>query len=206
MAYTYGNFWNEVFNSLERDQRFQSLVDVACNRAIDEIMMESNFGNFTYQTPSEPGREEYDLPEGTMHVNHVTFNNIPMDRITFDEYLQRKAIPGITVAYSTWPYSFLVKDNRSLILSPTPRSTTQTIQAFITVKTDDLNFTDNEATDFPLARVYTKPAFHFARHYLYLNDNRDDDAAKEYRLFEHELGKIIRRLNGSRKTKVKRVV
>lgn len=206
MAYTYGQFWNEVYNSLERDQRFQSLVDVACNRATDEILIRSNFGNFKYETQSESGRGEYNLPEGTMYVNNVTFDSVPMDRITFKEHLDRQAMLQGGIIYSSRPGGFLIKDNRDLILSPTPRVSSKTIAVYLTIKTADLTFADNEDTDFPVARVYSKGAFHFARHYLYLADNREKDARTEYEYFERETAEANRRLNGSVSTKVTRKV
>ena len=74
------------------------------------------------------------------------------------------------------------------------------------MKTPDLNIANNANDPFPLARVYTVPAFHYARHYLYSQDNRPEDAQREYATFEHEMGKINRRLKGSVKTKVTRLV
>lgn len=206
MAYTYGDFWSEVFNSLERDQRFQGGLDIACNRGIDEIFANSDYGNFTYQTTSESGREEYDLPENTLYVNFVTYDTVPMDRIIFDEHLQRKAFAVNGIVYYTRPLNFVIKDNRTMILSPMPRESGKPIVAYLTVKYDDFKIDTDTDKPFPLGRVYSKPAFHFARHYAYLNDNRDADSAKEYQLFEHEMGKISMRLKGSVKTKVKRMV
>lgn len=206
MPYTYGNFWNEVYNSLERDQRFFGLVDVAANRAIDEVFARSNFGNFQYDTVGENGRETYNLPEGTLYVNNVVYDSVPMDRITFKEHLQRKAFSSNGIIYYTRPVSYVVTDNRDLIMSPMPREAGKTLTAYITIKTADLVIATNENSNFPLARVYTTAAFHFARHYLYLNDNRDKDAERELLLFDKAMAEDSRRLSGSVKTKVTRLV
>ena len=203
--YTYGQFRAEVNESVDQDQRYASMLDTACNRGIDEIFAESDFGNFRYDTPSEAGKEEYDLPRDTLYVNNVTYDNLPLTRCTFSEFLNRKSWLNWGNVFRGYPDKFCIKDNRSLMVTRTPADSGKVLTIYVTIKTADLvNGTDDNA-DFPVARVYSKPAYHFARHYLFGQDGRKEESEDEYKMFEHEMAKISRRLSGSIKTKVKRV-
>ena len=213
MSYTFGAFQNYVFESLERDPRWLSSLDEACNSAIDETLAESNYGNLEYDTLSVNGQEIYNLPPDTLYVNFVTYDNVPLDRMTFDEYLQRKALINQGIILYKKPVGFLIKDNRDLALSPTPPDNGLTITIYCTVKTPDMAGLTSDptggvdfATNMPFGRVYANAAKHYARFYLLQLDGQDDRATSEYKLFEHEMGKTTRRLIGSVKTKVKRML
>jgi hypothetical protein len=205
MSYSYGDFRGEVSESVDNDPRYESMLDVACNRGIDEIFAESDFGNFRYDTNSIAGREEYDLPADTLYVNNVTYDNLVLSRCTFAEFLNRKSWLNFGNTFRGYPDKYVVKDNRSLMVTRTPADTDKVISIYVTIKTADLSNETDADEDFPLARVYSKPAYHFARHYLFGQDLRTEEAASEYKMFEHEMAKIARRLSGSIKTKVKRI-
>lgn len=205
MSYTYGQFREEVRQSVDADPRYDSMLDTACNRGIDEIFAESDFGNFKYETPSVAGVEEYNLPADTLYVNNVTYDNLVLSRCTFAEFLNRKSWLNFGNVFRGYPDKFTIKDNRDILLARTPADSGKTIAIYVTIKTADLVDGTDDDTDFPVARVYSKPAYHFARHFLFGQDLRDEEAAAEYKMFEHEMGKISRRLSGSIKTKVKRV-
>ncbi len=206
MSYTYGQFRASVKESLENDQRFEALLDEACNRGIDETLIDSNYGNTEYLTPSVNRKEEYDLPPGTLHVNYVTYDSIKLDRLTMDEWLSRKQFRRVGFSASAWPDSFLVRDNRLLAISNMPNQSGKEIVIYCSVKERDFVTGTDDAVEIPFARLYSKAAWHFARHFCLSADGQTTRAQEEYQLFEHEEGKANIRLRGSVKTKVKRVV
>jgi hypothetical protein len=213
MPETYGNFRSEVWESLENDPRFEISLDKACNRGIDETLAESNYGNFEFTTPSVATQEVYQLPEEMIYVNHVTYDNIPLMRMTLEELLERKAILRTSLVYYHWPLNFLVKENQDLLLSPPSSDSGRTITVYGTVKYPDLKGVPDPVTGLddllnpmPLRRLYTNAAYHYARYFLLQQDGQDERAAQEYKLFEHEIGKSNRRLRGNAKDKVRRIV
>ena len=206
MPYTYGEFSSRVFKSLEQDPRFSDGLDDACNRGIDETLAESNYGNFEFTTLSVANQLVYQLPADMIFVNFVTYCNIPLDRMTMDEYLQRQAFLNTGFFYWRWPDKFLVKENQDLVVSRTPRESGETIAVYGTIKTPNMYQTTDLLTAMPLRRLYDNAAYHYARFFLLQTDGQDERATSEYKLFEHEIGKSNRRLRGNVKDKVKRMV
>ncbi len=206
MPYTYGEFSSRVFKSLESDPRFSDGLDDACNRGIDETLTESNYGNFEFVTGSVAEQKVYQLPSDMIYVNFVTYEEIPLDRMTMDEYLQRQAFLRTGFVYYRWPINFLVKENQDLVLSPVPRETGRPICVYGTIKTPDLYQATDLLTPMPLRRLYDNAAYHYARFFLLQTDGQDERATGEYKLFEHEIGKSNRRLRGNVKDKVQRMV
>lgn len=206
MPYTYGDFSSRVYKSLEQDPRFLDGLDDACNRGIDETLTESNYGNFEYSTLSVRHQEVYQLPENTIFVNHVTYQNIPLDRMTMEEWLQRRAFLNTGFIFFHWPDKFLVKENQDLVISHRPQDSGRNICVYLTVKTPEMNQANNLLTPMPLRRLYDNAAYHYARFFLLQTDGQDDRAGGEYKLFEHEIGKSNRRLRGNVKDKVRRVI
>ncbi len=208
MAFTRGDFKASVFESLENDQRFSVLLNEACSRGVDEVYAHSDFGNFRYEVQggSVNRQEEYDLPPETFFVNFVTYRGIKLDRFTMDEWLNRKSLLNSAgVSGSLGPDSFLVKDNRALILSFPPSEQGKEIVAYLTLADD--GFTDaTDTADMPIARRYTRGAWHHARAFLLHSDGQEERAASEEKLAEKYIAKDSRLLKGSVKTKVKRVV
>lgn len=201
---TRGQFRASVWNSLENDPRFESLLNEACTRAVQEVFCQSRFGNFKHITDSENGREEYNLPKGTLFCNFVTYDSQKMERMTFDQWLNAKSsLAGLSVQSGIWPEGFLVKDNRDLILWPIPKDNGKQIAAYLTVSDD--GFTDNNKDqEMPIAIAYTRGAMHYAKSFLLEMDGQEDRAEYYQRRAEVEIGKANLLLNGNVDTYVKR--
>jgi len=203
VPFLYVDFKKEVFDSVENDERFSGLLDTAINRAIDEVLSESDYGN-TEQSffPTVSGQNKFALSEDMIAVNHVTWDGIPLSIMTMAEYLNtgatRPAFPS-----NGRPYQYLVQDNNTLIVFPIPNDIGKEIRVYQTLKQSDVLL---DADPLPIVRRYTTAAFHFARHWLFSQDNQVTQSEKEYNFWEHEMGKTKRRLNGSRKTKVTRII
>ncbi len=184
------------------------MLNEACSRGVDEVYAHSDFGNFRWavQGGAILGQEEYILPPETFFVNFVTFRGIKLDRFTMDEWLNRKSmLNAANIAGLRGPDSFLVKDNRSLILSYPPGVAGGEIVAYLTLADD--GFTDDNLTEeMPIARRYTRGAWHHARAFLLEIDGQDDRAQIEEKRADKYIAKDSRLLKGSVKSKVKRVV
>ena len=207
MSYTYGQFRGSVFESLENDQRFEALLDEACNRGIDDQLIDANAWNLRRDTLSIVNKSDYDLPEGTLITNFVTYDGRLLDRMTMREYLTAKTwFNNSSVQGVTGPMNFVEKDNRLLILFPAPGTADKTIEIFVTIK--EKEYTDSDAdlaTQMPFERVYSRGAWHRARAFLLLADGQDERATLEERLGEKWTAKANQRLNASIKTKVARL-
>lgn len=200
MSWLYSDFRSEVFDSLEEDPRFETYLDKACYRAIDEVFADSQFGNIRHEIVATVDKGEYALPTKTLFVNHVVFDGVPLQRITESEWLNGYGQMTENPITGT-PYAFLVLNGQTLVLHPIPTQAKK-IRIFLTEVTEDLALTEA----MPFGRVYSIPAFHFARHWLLQFDGQDGRSDREKILATREMGKASQRLNGNRKEKVTRIV
>ncbi len=205
VSQTRGQFKTSVWESLERDPRFESLLNEACTRAVQEVFAQSNFGNFKHETESENGRDEYNLPQGTLFVNYVTYRGVKLERFTFDEYLNRQSwVDGQVQSAGVMPDKFVVKDNRDLILSYCPRESDRPIVVYLTVSDDGFTAL-NESQDMPIAMAYTQGAWHHARAFLLENDGQDERAQIQWAMARKQIFEAKRLLNGSTASYVKQM-
>lgn len=207
MSFTYGQFRASVFESLENDQRFEPLLDEACNRAIDDALIDANAWNLRRDTPSVVNKTDYDLPAGTLVCNFVTYDGRVLQRMTMREYLEAKTwFNNSFVQGVTGPMNFVVKDNRLLILFPAPGNADKVIEIFVTIKEKEYTSSDaDQALPMPFERVYSRGAWHRARAFLLLSDGQDERAKLDETMGEKWTAKANLRLNNSTKTKVMRL-